>query len=73
MRNEREILMRALTWSGFVIFDHTSEFGSAVEPLSRIVTEQEIQWEEDIENGFDKASQALDDDATFHVPMKRCN
>ena len=60
LRNEREILMRALTWSGFVIFDHRREFGAAVEQLSRIVTEQEIRWEEDIDTGFDKARDALD-------------
>ena len=60
LRNEREVLMRALTWTGFVIFDHHAQFGAAVEQLSRIAMETELFWDEDIEIGIEQAVHALD-------------
>lgn len=61
LRNEREVLLRALTWTGFVIFDHHPQFGDAVAQLSRIAVEGELAWDEDIEIGFERACHALDE------------
>lgn len=58
-RNEREVLMRALTWSGFVIFDHVARFGEAIDALSDLMLAGHLAHDEDIEAGIDRAPDAL--------------
>jgi NADPH-dependent curcumin reductase len=38
-RPEREILTRRLRWSGFIIFDHVAEFGTAAARLTQLTLE----------------------------------
>lgn len=59
-RNEREVLTRQLTWSGFVIFDHADEFPGAVEALTDLVLADELRFDEDIDQGFDAVAGSLD-------------
>lgn len=60
-RNEREILTRVLTWSGFYIFDHHTAFGEAVEHLTELHLQGLLNCDEDISAGFDKLPSALDE------------
>jgi hypothetical protein len=59
LRNEREILMRALTCSGFVVFDHVARFGEAVERLTDFALSGDLVFDEDIDNGIEAAPAAL--------------
>lgn len=59
LRNEREILLRALIWSGFVIFDHADRFEEAVARLTRLMLEGGLNFEEDIDIGMDAVLDAL--------------
>ncbi|HET8611833.1 MAG TPA: NADP-dependent oxidoreductase [Sphingomonas sp.] len=59
LRNEREVLTRALIWSGFVIFDHIDRFGEAVEALTDLMLAGHLAHDEDVENGIDRAPDAL--------------
>jgi NADPH-dependent curcumin reductase CurA len=59
LRNEREVLMRVLTWSGFVIFDHVARFGEAIEALTGLMLAGHLAHDEDIEAGIDRAPDAL--------------
>ncbi|HUD28451.1 MAG TPA: NADP-dependent oxidoreductase [Novosphingobium sp.] len=61
LRNEREVLMRALTWTGFVIFDHRATFGTAVEALTDVLLSKGLDHDEEIDVGFGKAADGLDD------------
>lgn len=58
-RNEREVLMRALTWTGFVIFDHADRFEAAVTDLTRLALTGNFHFEEDIDIGMAAACHAL--------------
>lgn len=60
LRNEREILMRALTWSGFVIFDHVARFGEAIERLTDLLLAGKLHHEEVIEPGLPHVVGALE-------------
>lgn len=60
LRNEREILMRTLTWSGFVIFDHIARFGQAIDALTDMLLAGELQRDEDIDVGLANAPAALE-------------
>ncbi|GGD80061.1 NADP-dependent oxidoreductase [Croceicoccus mobilis] len=59
LRNEREILMRALTWTGFVIFDHADRFEAAVKELSELAATGAFHFEEDIDTGMAAVPDAL--------------
>jgi len=59
LRNEREILTRRLTWSGFIVFDHMAEFASTVEDLAGAVARGDLVYDEDIDNGLEAAPSAL--------------
>ncbi|WP_159979012.1 MULTISPECIES: NADP-dependent oxidoreductase [unclassified Novosphingobium] len=61
LRNEREVLMRALTWTGFVIFDHRAIFSEAVEALTEVMLSKGLDHDEDIDSGFGKVSESLDE------------
>lgn len=58
-RNEREILTRRLSWSGFVIFDHRTSYATACAELARWWQEGALRYETDIRNGIEAAPDAL--------------
>lgn len=60
LRNEREILMRALTWTGFVIFDHVPRFGEAIDRLTDMLVAGQLDHDEVVEPGIDRVSAALE-------------
>ena len=47
-RNEREVLTRRLTWSGFVLFDHAARYGEAADRLAHWYLEGRLAYDEDI-------------------------
>jgi NADPH-dependent curcumin reductase CurA len=59
LRNEREVLMRALTWTGFVIFDHADRFDQAVLGLSDMAETKGLRFDEDIDDGMAAVPHAL--------------
>lgn len=59
LRNEREMLTRVLTWSGFYIFDHVARFGEAIDALTDLILAGHLAHDEDIEAGLDRAPAAL--------------
>lgn len=59
LRNEREVLMRRLTWSGFVIFDHQHQFDSALVILAGKIKEGSLLYDEDISVGMECAPGAI--------------
>lgn len=60
-RIEREILTRRLRIEGFVIFDHIARFDSAASSLSRLLSNGQLRYDEDIETDIAQAPQALVD------------
>ena len=60
LRNEREILTRVLSWTGFVIFDHVQRFGEAIEQLSDMMQAGHLAHDEDVETGLEKVSTSLE-------------
>ena len=60
LRNEREILMRALICGGFVIFDHVARFPEAVEKLSDMVLNGDLKFHDHVEPGIERVSGALE-------------
>lgn len=61
LRNERELLLKSLLWSGFVVFDHVAEFAGAVRRLTALLREGKLVYEEDIRHGLTEAPRALTD------------
>ena len=59
LRNEREVLMRRLQWGGFVIFDHSADFGEALAHLAPMVADGRLVHDEDIAIGFEAAPGAI--------------
>jgi NADPH-dependent curcumin reductase CurA len=60
LRNEREILMRALTWTGFVIFDHVSRFPTAIARLTEMVLADALVSDEMVEPGMEQVLPTLE-------------
>ncbi|MGK2908222.1 MAG: NADP-dependent oxidoreductase [Sphingobium sp.] len=60
LRNEREILLRALTWTGFVIFDHVARFGTAIDSLTDMFLAGHLNHDEVIEPGMERITGALE-------------
>lgn len=60
LRNEREILMRALTWTGFVIFDHVARFPTAIEKLTDMVLAGTLLHDETVQPGLERILPALE-------------
>ena len=60
LRPEREILTRVLTWSGFYIFDHLARFAEAISALSDMIETGTLSYDEDIEDGFERITGALE-------------
>lgn len=59
LRNEREVLTRRLTWSGFVIFDHRDRFEQSASVLADWYLSGRINVEVDITSGIEHAPGAL--------------
>jgi NADPH-dependent curcumin reductase len=60
LRNEREILMRCLTWTGFVIFDHVARFGAAIDQLSDMVVAGTLAHDEIVQPGLSHVVEAFE-------------
>ena len=60
LRNEREILLRRLSCSGFVIFDHVPRFGEAIAALTDLMLAGKLEHDEDIDEGIEKTFAALE-------------
>lgn len=60
LRNEREILMRALTWTGFVIFDHVDRFPAAIERLTDMLLAGQLKHDESVEAGMERILPTLE-------------
>jgi NADPH-dependent curcumin reductase len=58
-RPEREILTRRLRWSGFIIFDHVSEFETAAARLTELALDGKIVHDEQILPGLEHAPGAV--------------
>jgi NADPH-dependent curcumin reductase CurA len=58
-RLEREILTRRLRWSGFIIFDHVSEFETTAARLTELALDGRIVHDEQILPGLDHAPGAI--------------
>jgi NADPH-dependent curcumin reductase CurA len=58
-RNEREMLTRRLTWSGFVIFDHVTRFEAAADQLAAWYNAGKLQYDEDISADINQAPGAI--------------
>lgn len=60
LRNEREILMRSLTWTGFVIFDHLDRFPDAIDHLSAMGEAGQIVCPAEYASGMDGIPESLE-------------
>lgn len=60
LRNEREILMRALTWTGFVVFDHIDRFPEAIDQLSAMAESGELVCPAEYASGMDGIPEAVE-------------
>jgi NADPH-dependent curcumin reductase CurA len=58
-RSEREILIRRLRWSGFIIFDHVAEFETAAARLAELALAGDIVHDEEILPGLAHAPGAI--------------
>lgn len=58
-RNEREVLSRQLTWSGFVLFSHRNDFDAAAQTLAAWRQAGEINFDEDISSGIEFAPDSI--------------
>jgi NADPH-dependent curcumin reductase CurA len=58
-RPEREILTRRLRWSGFIIFDHLSEFEGAAERLAELAIAGKFVHDEEVLPGLAHAPGAI--------------
>ncbi|SEH19166.1 hypothetical protein SAMN05428974_3255 [Sphingopyxis sp. YR583] len=59
-RPEREILTRVLSWTGFNIFDNAARFGEAIDALSVLLEAGKLQFDMDIETGFEAILPSLE-------------
>ncbi|MEJ7935288.1 NADP-dependent oxidoreductase [Sphingobium sp. AN558] len=60
LRNEREVLMRVLSWTGFFIFDHAHRFGEAVDRLTDMLVAGQLDRDETVEAGLPHVVGALE-------------
>lgn len=60
LRNEREILMRTLSWTGFVIFDHAARFGEAIERLTDLLLSGALVHDGRVETGIEHVPVVLE-------------
>lgn len=60
-RVERELLTRRLRMEGFVIFDHAARYNAVAAELAALAHAGRLRHDEDIEDGIERAPQALVD------------
>lgn len=58
-RNEREILVRRLVWSGFVVFDFAARFEAANKALVSWYHDGHLTYDEDLAHGIEHAPGAI--------------
>lgn len=58
-RNEREIMTRRLTWSGFIVLDHRARYAQAADDMARMAIEGSLVYDTHILQGLEQAPQAL--------------
>lgn len=58
-RNEREIMLRRLVWSGFVIFDHMDRYAAACDDLARLCKAGTLTYDVDLAQGIEAAPGAI--------------
>ena len=58
-RNEREIMLRRLVWSGFVIFDHMAEYAAACDAVVAMNATGKLTWLTDLQYGIEHAPGAI--------------
>jgi NADPH-dependent curcumin reductase CurA len=58
-RRERDILVKRLSWHGFLVFDHTSLFPQAQEALRELYMRGKLVSHDDILEGLDEAPGAI--------------
>lgn len=58
-RRERDILVRRLSWSGFVVMDHVALYPSALESLTSLYRAGKLTSREDIWHGLERAPSAI--------------
>jgi NADPH-dependent curcumin reductase CurA len=58
-RRDRDILVKRVRHEGFIIFDHVARFPAVVAQLAAWLTDGSLRYREDIEQGLDRAPEAL--------------
>ena len=58
-RNEREIMTRRLTWSGFIVLDHRARYAQAADDMARMALDGTLVYDTHILQGMEQAPQAL--------------
>ena len=58
-RNEREIMTRRLTWSGFIVLDHRARYAQAADEMARMALDGTLVYDTHVLHGIDQAPQAL--------------
>lgn len=59
LRNEREVLTRRLTWSGFIIFDYLSRYKAAADELTKLHHAGAIKYDIDLSDDIARAPHAI--------------
>lgn len=59
-RNEREIMTRRLTWSGFIVLDHRNQYQQAADDMAALVLEGQLVYDIHRLEGLKQAPKALE-------------
>ena len=59
-RREREMLVKRLSWQGFVVFDHADSFPQAFDDLKALYRSEKLQSREHLLDSLDDAPGAID-------------
>ena len=58
-RNEREIMTRRLTWSGFIVLDHRARYAKAADDMARMALDGTLVYDTHVLQGMEQAPHAL--------------
>ncbi len=58
-RNEREIMTRRLTWSGFIVLDHRARYARAADDMARMALDGTLVYDTHVLQGMEQAPHAL--------------
>lgn len=58
-RRERDILVKRLSWTGFVVFDHSDQFEKALSELKGLYTSGKLKSHEEILDGLHSGPEAI--------------